>query len=58
LAEAYYLKEELNQLWEQPNKIKAMAFINLWCSSAESTGLTTFRKFTAMLESYRSGILN
>lgn len=58
LAEAYYLKEELNQLWEQPNEIKAMDFMNLWCRSAEATGVTPLRKFSAMLKSHRTGILN
>jgi transposase len=58
LAEVYYLKEEINQLWEQPDEKEAMAFINLWCKSAEATGLTTLRKFSAMLKSHCSGILN
>lgn len=58
LAESYYLKEEINLLWEQKNQDKALEFLELWCESAEATGIKPLKKFSATLKAHRSGILN
>ena len=39
LAAAYYLKEDLRQLWEQPTRVAADLFLNRWCARAEATGI-------------------
>lgn len=58
LAQAYYLKEDLQQLWDQLNEQDAMRFMDLWCDQAESTGLSPMKKFSNMLKSHRTGIMN
>lgn len=58
LAQAYYLKEDLQLLWDQLNEQDANQFLNLWCEQADSTGLTPLKKLANMLKSHRTGILN
>jgi transposase len=58
LAEAYYLKEELTQLWLQNNRKKADKFLNSWTKRARATTIVELRKFANTLLSHRSGILN
>jgi hypothetical protein len=36
LATAYYLKEDLRQFWEQPNKATAKRFLRDWLARAEA----------------------
>jgi transposase len=57
LATAYYLKEELRQLWEQPGVFHAELFLNDWCARARASGIRMLQKFANTLESHRSGIL-
>lgn len=58
LAQAYYLKEDLQLLWDQLTEKDANDFLDLWCQQAHLTGLEHLRKFANMLKSHRSGILN
>lgn len=58
LAQAYYLKEELGQLWQQNTKKKAEKFLRNWTQKAISTSIVELRKFANTLLSHRSGILN
>ncbi len=58
LAQAYYLKEDLQQLWDQLNSQDAGRFMDLWCEQAEATGLSPLKKFANMLKSHRVGIIN
>lgn len=58
LAEAYYLKEELNLLWNQLNAQEALDFLNLWCEQAYETKLTPLIKFANTLKVHRTGIVN
>jgi len=58
LAQAYYLKEELDLLWQETDPRKADSFFNDWCDQATATEVTPLLKFVAMLKSHRSGILN
>jgi transposase len=58
LAEAYYLKEELGQLWLQKTREEAEAFLNSWTTRAWATTIQELRKFTNTLLGHRTGILN
>lgn len=58
LAQAYYLKESLRDLWNQINGTFAEIFIEQWCQQAEATGLTLLKKFAKSLKAHRTGILN
>jgi transposase len=57
LATAYYLKEDLRQLWEQPTKRAAERFLTGWLRQAESSGLRVLKTFARTLAAYRSGLL-
>jgi transposase len=57
LATAYYLKEELRQLWEQPGPLTAERFLKDWCRRARASGIKMLMTFANTLEGYRSGIL-
>ena len=39
LAKAYYLKEDLRQLWEQEGYLQASQFLNDWIARARSSGV-------------------
>lgn len=58
LLAAYYLKEELLLLWEQPTAEAMGDFLESWCRRAVETGLTAFKSLAKTLLSHRSGILS
>ena len=58
LAIAYYLKEDLRQLWEQPNWRAARKFLTSWCTRATASGIRILQKFADTLRKYARGILN
>jgi transposase len=58
LFTAYYLKEELLLLWEQPTKKAMRDFLKSWCHRAAETGLSVFHSLSKTLLSHRSGILS
>ena len=58
LAEAYYLKEELGQLWLQSTKEEAEKFLTSWATRAWTTTIQELRKFVKTLLGHRTGILN
>jgi len=58
LATAYYLKEDLRMLWEQPGPITALWFLRDWCARARASGIKMLMTFANTLEGYRSGILS
>jgi transposase len=58
LATAYYLKEDLRQLWEQPNHQQASAFLADWISRADCSGVRILREFAQTLVLHRTGLLN
>jgi len=58
LAAAYYLKEELQQLWLEPTLDAARKFLNSWIKKAHSTGVFALKKFANSLAAHRSGIIN
>ena len=57
LALAYYMKEDLLQLWKQPDKQAARSFINDWISRALASGITMLIRFAKRLGAYRNGLL-
>jgi transposase len=57
LATAYYLKEDLRQLWKQRNKKSGEAFLNGWVRRAEASGVTMLQRFAKTLQEHRRGIL-
>ena len=57
LATAYYLKEDLRQLWSQPNKNDAERFLEYWIEKARASGVRMLVKFSNTLSIYRNGIL-
>lgn len=57
LATAYYLKEELPLLFEEPTKAAAERFLNDWTSRARASGIRVLQTFANTLQGYRSGIL-
>ena len=58
LAIAYYLKEDLRQIWEQPDRRRAGVFLTDWCRRARASGIRVLQTMATTLEGYRSGILN
>jgi len=58
LAQAYYLKEELDLLWQESDPKEAESFFNEWCEQAIATKVEPILKFAALLKSHRTGILN
>ena len=58
LATAYYMKEDLRQLWSQKNKTAAATFLDDWIARATASNVTMLVKFARTLKVHRSGILN
>lgn len=57
LATAYYMKEDLRQIWEQPDKATARRVLDDWVRRAEASGIEMLRKFAYTLALGRSAIL-
>ena len=57
LATAYYLKEDLRQIWEQKDKSTAARFLKDWMARARSSGIRMLQRFANTLGFHRSGIL-
>jgi transposase len=57
LATAYYLKEELNEIWEQDDEETAQALLMDWITYAESTGIAMLQRFAKTLRFHAWGIL-
>tara|TARA_B100001971_G_C18178680_1_gene531420 strand:- start:38 stop:1093 length:1056 start_codon:yes stop_codon:yes gene_type:complete len=57
LATAYYLKEDLRQLWTQHNKLAAELFLIDWTERARASGVRILIKFAQTLCAHRTGIL-
>jgi len=58
LATAYYLKEDLRRVWEQPHYAAAQRVLDDWIRRAESSGVPMLRQFAHTLAAHRGGILN
>jgi transposase len=57
LAIAYYLKEELNEVWEQEDQGQAQALLMDWILYAEATGIRVLHQFARTLRVHAQGIL-
>jgi transposase len=57
LALAYYMKEDLRQIWMQPDKTTATQVLHDWVQRAFASGISTLIKFAKTVALYRSGIL-
>lgn len=57
LAMAYYLKEDLRQLWYQQDKQTAALFLDDWIARARVSGIRMLHEFAKMLALHRFGIL-
>ena len=58
LATADDLKEDLQQVWQQPDKPIARIVLDLWIADAEASGIRPLMKFARTLQTHREGILN
>jgi transposase len=58
LAIAYYLKEDLRQIWMQPNKRTARRVLRDWLARARASGIRMLAKFADTLEEHQEGVLN
>lgn len=57
LATAYYLKEDLRQFWQQPDKAAAKRFLRDWITRAEASGITVLKKFARIMRLRKFGLL-
>lgn len=57
LASAYYLKEDLRQLWSQPDKQAASSFLDGWIERARATGIRQMITMSNTLSLHREGLL-
>jgi len=58
LATAYYLKEDLRELWEQPDWRTARKYLTSWCARATVSGIRILQQFARTLKRHARGILN
>ena len=57
LAAAYYMKEEMRQLWKHPSKWHAANFLNAWILKAKASDIVFLDRFADTLEEHWEGIL-
>jgi transposase len=57
LATAYYMKEDLRTLWDQPDKATATTKLDDWIRRAQITGIPMLQRFANTLGAHRTGIL-
>lgn len=57
LATAYYLKEDLRQIWEQPGKSAARMKLLDWYHQAQSSGVRILQDFARFLLARQEGLL-
>jgi transposase len=58
LATAYYMREDLRRVWEQPDKPAAQRVLDDWIRRGECSGIRMLTQFAHTLAAHRSGILN
>jgi transposase len=58
LSIAYYLKEDLRQIWSQPNKRTARRVLRDWLARARASGIRILIQFAKTLEEHQEGVLN
>jgi transposase len=58
LATAYYLKEDLRQIWMQPNKRIARRVLRDWLKRARASKIRMLEQFADTLEEHQEGVLS
>jgi transposase len=58
LATAYYMKEDLRQIWDQRDRREAEVFLDDWIARARRSGIGMLMNFAETLVQHRAGILN
>lgn len=58
LATAYYLKEDLRQIWSQPDKRTARRVLRDWLARARASGIRILQQFADTLDAHQEGVLN
>jgi len=57
LATAYYLKEDLRQIWMQANRRAARRVLRDWLARARASGIRMLIQFADTLEEHQEGVL-
>ena len=57
LSKAYYLKEQLRQVWSQPMKTMAEDVLDDWIRQAEQSKIAQLQKMAVTVKNYKKGIL-
>ena len=57
LTLAYYLKEDLRQIWMQPNKRTARRVLRDWLARARASAIRMLVQFAETLEEHQEGVL-
>ncbi len=57
LTLAYYMKEDLRQVWRRSSKPSARRFLDDWIRRAEASGIRMLTRFAATLREHHAGIL-
>jgi len=57
LTVAYYLKEDLRQIWQQETKAIARLVLKDWIRRADASGIPMLQQFARTLEEHQDGIL-
>ena len=58
LATAYYMKEDLRQIWSQTSKGEAEVTLSAWISRALTSGIRPLMRVGKTLAAYKFGVLN
>jgi transposase len=56
-ATAYYMKDDLRELWKCPDKLSAEIHLDDWIARAEASGIRMLKEFAKTLRVHRAGIL-
>ena len=57
LSKAYYLKEQLRQIWMQPVKAMAESVFDDWVRQTEQSKIPQLQKMAVTMRAYKAGIL-
>jgi transposase len=57
LVTAYYMEEELRNIWHQPDKTAAQKALDEWVKKAAASTINMLKQFSKTLAAHRSGIL-
>jgi transposase len=57
LTLAYYMKDDLRQVWTQTSKARATRVLDDWIRRADASGVPMLRQFAVTLREHRDGIL-